>query len=842
MADSMQLDLDLYRRDVLVSANPRVNLSVIDVDPGQSEGTIVFVHGYGGNATQWHYQLNTYASTHRVVAVDLRGHGQSSRPASAYTLDEFVDDLTRTIELLEIRQPFTLAGHSYGGAIAAAYAVARPHQVERLILIATASKFELIAVAELAFRLPVTVLNLARPFLRRAFSAPPAVLKRCYYNGLSQWRGETYYPHIQTPTLVIMGDRDRVFPKAVFEDVPRLIPNAQAVNVGVSAHMVMLERREAVNRAINRFLGGTDTWRSRSLSAPSLQRQPWLQNYEPGIPPLIAVPKRPLHSFLESAARRFGNHTALVFQGRRLTYRELNHAADQFATALRARGVRKGERVMLLLPNLPQFVIAYFGILKAGAIVVLANPIFDEDALVHQIIDAQTETLITLSLFYPLVRRVRRQRSLERVILANVKDYLPPVKRWAFTLFREQEEGHRVDAENEPGLMGWDEFMALGRDSYIDAGVQLDDLAVIQYTGGTTDLPKGVMMTHRNLVANAVQVRHWLTDVREGKEVFLGVLPFSHSYGMTACMNVGISVAGTLILLPTFVTREVLETIKKYTPTLFPGVPTMYTAINDHPGVRKYGLSSIRACISGAAPLPLEVQEAFEKLTKGRLVEGYGLTEAGPVTHANPLQGRRVAGSIGVPLPSTEARIIDWMTGQFLPAGQIGELVVRGPQVMQGYWNRPSETAQAFLPDPAGGERWLRTGDIAEMDADGYFRIIDRKKDMILAGSYNVYPRDIEEVLYEHPKVREVAVVGVPYGAQDGTVPMEVKAVIVPRQGVSITKEELLALCKARLEEWAVPEHIEFRAELPKSLVGKVLRRMLAESEPPKLDGPGDDG
>ncbi|HET7010889.1 MAG TPA: AMP-binding protein, partial [Anaerolineales bacterium] len=348
-----------------------------------------------------------------------------------------------------------------------------------------------------------------------------------------------------------------------------------------------------------------------------------------------------------------------------------------------------------------------------------------------------------------------------------------------------------------------------------------EDPAVVQYTGGTTAAPKGVMLSHRNLVANALQMRHWLPDAREGREVILSVVPFSHIYGLTAAMMVPVSLAGAMVILPTFVTEEVLQAIRRYRPTLFPGVPTMYTAINDFPRVRRYGVGSIRACISGAAPLPIEVQEAFERMTRGRLVEGYGLTEASPATHANPLSGLRKVGSIGVPLPSTEAKIVDLATGRDLPEGKIGELAVRGPQVMLGYWNHPKSTREALT---RGG--WLLTGDLARQDADGYFQIIARKKEMILAGRYQVFPRDVEEVLYEHPKVREAAVVGV----QAPRFPLQrVKAYVVLRHGEEASESELIALCRRRLESYAVPWKIEFVHELPKSFVGKVLRRVLIE-------------
>jgi long-chain acyl-CoA synthetase len=359
--------------------------------------------------------------------------------------------------------------------------------------------------------------------------------------------------------------------------------------------------------------------------------------------------------------------------------------------------------------------------------------------------------------------------------------------------------------------------------SPIEIEVTSEDLAVIAYTGGTTDSPKGVMLTHHNLVANALQVRHWMPDLREGKETFLCVLPFSHSYGLTTALTVPVMMGAAMVILPTFITAQVLKAIRRHHPTLFPGVPSMYMAVNSFPGARRYGIHSIRACISGAAPLPVEVQEAFEKLTRGRLVEGYGQTEASPVTHANPLYGSRKVGSIGVPLPSTEAKIVDLAKGKDLPPGQIGELAVRGPQVMRGYWRLPEETKAVLRPDG-----WLLTGDVARVDEEGYFQIIARKREMILAGAYQVYPRDVEEVLYEHPKVKEVAVVGI----QRPRWPFQrVKAFVVLREGEQASQEELMALCRRRLAEYEVPWEIEFRRELPRSFVGKVLPRLLVEEE-----------
>ena len=828
----MQIDLELYRTEVLVSGKPRVRLSAIDIQPEAARRTLVFVHGFGGRATQWHRQLTFFSDENRAVALDTRGHGRSDAPNSSYTMDELQADLDAALAQLQVPDRFILIGHSFGGAIAAEYAVRHPERLDKLVLISTAGEFSIYPWARFLLRFPVGVLRPVRRFVRRSLSAPPHVLKAMHNNNLSKWNGWSLFGEIDVPTLAITGHRDVVFPHAAFDEVPRRIPGAQHVEIPVSAHMVMLERADAVNRAMARFIDEADGKKSfarRTASARDklTQVRPWLNHYEPGVPYTVAIPDRPVHRFLRSAASRFPNRTAIDFYGAKMTYRQLSDQADRFGNALRGSGVDRGDRVMLLLPNLPQTAIAYFGALRAGAVVVFTSPTNSEDEVLRQANDSGAKALVTLTRFGELGRRVKAGSSVEHVIYANVKDYLPSAKRAGFTLTREANEGHRLNFDLEPGLHMWNEW--LWRYPPVRPEVEPDpnDLALIIYTGGTTDQPKGVMLSHRNLVANAVQTRHWITDVREGRERFLSVLPFSHIYGLTTALNVPVMIGATMIILPSFQTREVLATIRATRPTLFCGVPTMYMAINNFPGVRRYGIRSIRACISGAAPLPVEVQEAFEKLTHGRLVEGYGLTEASPVTHGNPLNGLRKVGSIGIPFPSTDAKIVDLATGEDLPPGQIGELVVRGPQVMMGYWGLGDETDRVLT------DGWLFTGDVAVMDDDGYFSIINRKKEMILAGDYQVYPRDVEEVLFEHPKVKDVAVVGVP-----ATPPgQKVKAFVVLREGESATPSELIALCRERLEQWQVPWEIEFRRELPKSFVGKVLRRVLVEEGSAGSDG-----
>jgi len=832
----MNVDIELYRREVRISTQPLLRLSAIDISPDRPARTMVFIHGYGGNAAQWKYQLRQFSDDSRVIALDLRGFGLSDQPAgSRYTMDEFVSDIDRALDVLGVRTPFVLLGHSFGGAIVTEYATAHPERVAKLVLIASAGEYRLNRYSRLALSLPSALLNVAHAlFLKNLFASTPAVLKTMFTNNLARWNGWAMFRGLTVPTLVIRGNRDRVFESRYFEEVARAIPGAEDVDVGVSAHMVMLERRDAVNRAIERFVAGKKGRSGESDSRDRLRRErPWLDHYDEGVPYTIGVPAVPIYRLLRSTARRFPLKTAIIFEGARMTYRRLNRESSRFANLLRGLGVQRGDKVLLLLPNLPQTVITYFGALKLGAVVVFTTPLSQADELARQVRDSGATVLVTLTRLAETARAVKAQTNLRHVIFTNVKDYLPEPQRTLFTLFREAQEGHRLPLPLEPGLhlLSAELYRQDPHAPEVDAGP--DDLALIQFTSGTTAQPKGVMLSHRNLIANTLQTRHWIPALREGRETFLSVLPFSHVYGMTAAMNVPVALAATMVILPTFTTEQVLRAIQRYHPTIFPGVPTMYMAINAYPGVRRFGIQSIKACISGAAPLPVEVQEAFEKLTRGRLVEGYGLTEATTVTHANPLSGRRKIGSIGIPLPSTEAKIVDLATGRDLPAGRLGELAVRGPQVMLGYW-RPAEAAEAKTPPeraaaPVTKDGWLLTGDVARMDEDGYVEVVARKREMILAGEFQVYPRDVEEVLYEHPKVQEVAVVGV----QAPRWPFQrVKAFVVPRDGAALNESELIALCKRRLDEYAVPWQIEFRRELPKNFVGKVVRRLLvAENE-----------
>ena len=550
--------------------------------------------------------------------------------------------------------------------------------------------------------------------------------------------------------------------------------------------------------------------------------KPWVAHYEPGVLPALDCLALPLHGLLEHTAARYPDRVSTIFFGAKLTYRALNEAANRFAHALLNLGLERGDRVALMLPNCPQFLIAFYGALKAGAVVTAMNPLYTPRELTYQLNDADAATLVTLSKFYPTVESVRDKTTLQRVIVTNLKEYFPMALRALFTLFKERKEGHRVSLRREVPTFWFQDVLATSPTTGAPSvTVDPSDTALLQYTGGTTGTPKGAMLRHSGLVANTLQIRAWLSDFREGAETMLLVLPLFHVFGLGACMSVMVQGAGTMILLPQFKTHDVLHALSKHRATLFPGVPSMYVALNNSPELARVDLSSLRHCFSGAAPLPQEVQQRFEAHIGGRLVEGYGLTEANACI-ITPLRGTRKRGSIGIPIPEVEAKVVDVETGaQTLAPGEVGELVVRCPQQMQGYWRKADETAEVLR------DGWLYTGDIVHMDDEGFFYLVDRKKEIILSGGFNVYPRDVEEVLYLHPKVREAAVIGI----ADAFLGEQVKAFVVLHEGQAATADEIIAFCREYLIVYKLPKQIEFRDSLPKTLIGKVLRRVLLEEE-----------
>ncbi|MEQ7051694.1 long-chain fatty acid--CoA ligase [Paenibacillaceae sp. P-4] len=549
--------------------------------------------------------------------------------------------------------------------------------------------------------------------------------------------------------------------------------------------------------------------------------KPWLRHYPQEIDPTYDYPRQNVAQFLIDAAQEYPTRPALEFMGKQLSYERLLEECCRFANALVRLGIGRQERVAIMLPNCPQTVIAYYGTLMAGCIAVLTNPLYKERELAIQLADSGAAAIITLDVLYPRVRAAQARTTLRHAIITSIKDYLPFPKNVLFAL-KMKKNVQAAGITYDDQVHAFAPLLKSVPPKFMCAEIDGEhDLALLQYTGGTTSTPKGVMLTHQNLVANTIQSASWFYKVKRGEEIFLGALPFFHVFGMTILMNLCTLCRGMNVLVPKFEPSEMLRIIHKLRPTVFPGAPTMYISLINHPDTDRYDLSSIHTCISGAASLPLEVQEKFEAITGCVLIEGYGLTEASPITHANLLWGKRKNGSIGIPFPDTEAKIVDSYTGEELPQGEVGELVVRGPQVMKGYWNKPEETVTALR------DGWLYTGDLGRQDEDGFFSIIDRKKDLIIAGGFNIYPREVEEVLYEHPCVKEAVVVGVPDSYRGETV----KAYIVTRTGTHVTQEELNVWCRERMASFKVPRQYEFRSELPKTIAGKVLRRMLLEEE-----------
>jgi long-chain acyl-CoA synthetase len=563
---------------------------------------------------------------------------------------------------------------------------------------------------------------------------------------------------------------------------------------------------------------------------PTVASRPWLAHYDPGVPATLDYPSVRLDELLRRSAQRYPERSALIFFGRRTRYRALDEAVDHVARGFVRLGLKPGERVALFMPNCPQLVIGFYAVWRAGYVAVPTNPRATGAEVSRYLSDSGASAAIVLDRLWLGLQGVDVPTAVRQLIVADVADDLPLPLRIGARISR---RGKRV----RPAAAGTPEvvsFQELARDRATEtmvASVDVEDPAVLLYTGGTTGLPKAAVLSHRNLVANACQIGSWASGLDDGAEVMLSALPLAHGYAMTACMNVSVLRGWTQVLVPD--PRDIgrlLDVIERWRVTVFPGVPTLYAAICAHPSVTsgRSNLRSIEACISGAATLPSGIQTEFERLTGGRLVEGYGLSEASPATHCNPLGSGGRSGMIGLPLPDTDCRLVDIDTEtRVVEAEQPGVLCVSGPQVMAGYWQRPDDTAQVLHRDD-DGRVWLHTGDVAEMSADGYFRIVDRKKDIIIAaGGLKVFPNEIEDVLSTHPKVRLSAVIGVPVGSPD----QRAKAFVVLREGAVADADEIVAFLRMRLAPYKVPKTIEFRAELPLAFTGKVLRRVLAKEE-----------
>ncbi len=555
--------------------------------------------------------------------------------------------------------------------------------------------------------------------------------------------------------------------------------------------------------------------------ASPLEDAPWFRYYEQEVPHSLCYRNVALYTWLDEAAEHTPRRLACRFFNTKISYARLREEAEIVAANLKAHGVRPGDRVGIMLPNLPQTVVAFWGILKAGGVVTMINPLYMEKELLHQIHDSGLRHLITIDLCWPKLEQLRDRLGIERYYITTIAEglsfpltWLQRVKAWR------DKSAKKIPYDGN--VLPFSTLLAGRTRLSVPVKNPEEDLALLQYTGGTTGLSKGAMLTHSNVGANIQQTGAVLHCLMHEPQVIMAVVPYFHVYGLTTCVVLPTLLRAATVPIPRFAPGELLAGIEKYKVTVLPGAPSIYIALLQQKHARAYALKTLKFCIAGSAPMPVESLRQFEAETGAKIIEGYGLSEASPITHLNPAQGMRKIGSIGVPFPDTEARIVDMELGSVpMPPGKVGELILRGPQVMRGYWNNPDETANALR------NGWLYTGDIAVMDEDGYFTIVDRKKDMIIVGGYNVAPREIDEVLYEHPKVKEAVTVGVPHPTRGETI----KAYVVLKDGEKAERAEIIAWCRQHLANYKVPRQLEFREELPKTLVGKILRRALRAEE-----------
>ncbi len=548
--------------------------------------------------------------------------------------------------------------------------------------------------------------------------------------------------------------------------------------------------------------------------------KPWLKFYPEGIPASIDYEEICLHDVLDRTVSRYGNRDALIFQGFRIKYVELANMVDRLAFFFSSKGIKKGDVVAILLPNMIQTVAAYYAVLKLGAIAQMNNPLYTDRELSYQFNDSGAKMLVTLDLLANRMIALRKDTKIKEIVYTSIGDYLPAVKKVLFKLVAKK-KGMAADVTVAENVFSWNE--AIKKSGTVPkVGVSFDDVAVYQYTGGTTGQSKGAILSHRNLCSMVQMYVAWFPNLKPGDEVLISAAPIFHVLGMSAAMNLPVIMGWTAVMIPKPQPPDLLAATRKYRPTVCSMVPTMYVGMLQHPDLKKTDMSCYKVLSSGGSSLPVEVLKKFKELTGADINEGFGMTETSPQTHLNPFGGLHKAGSIGLPYPDTDVKIVDLATGEkSMPAGEEGEMLFRGPQVTRGYLNKPEETAQAIR------NGWLYSGDIAYMDKDGYFFIVDRKKDLIISGGYNVYPREIEEVLYEHPGIQKAAAIGLP----DEKRGEQIKIFVVPNEGMTLDPEEVMNYCREKLAKYKWPSLIEIRSSLPESTVGKILKKELKKEE-----------
>ena len=819
---ALELDFELYRVAVPLADQPGFRLSVIDMRPPGVQQTLLLQHGYAGCAETWEHQITALSARFRIVAPDLRGHGQSDAPDGRYDLDALCADLDAIVAQLALPQRFTLVGHSFGGALALAYAARRPERLDHLVLVATPAAFPLPPGSALLSRLPTWVLRLLWPF-RPRWNATPMAMKRMFGDSLRPWRTPKTDTLSGLPTLLLNGARDRYFPDRVYDALAACLPWAERVDVGAAKHKVQLERPAAVTRAIEDFVGAGPPrrWRDPPIEAGQVRRGPWLASYPLGTPLSVPLPAGPLQAFLSRAAARHPRRAALVFAGQRWSYRRLERDGNRLAWGLIALGLQPGDRVVMRLDNRPELHLACFGVLKAGGVIVLPSPGASSADLTEQLRRSRARLLIARAAD-GAARQAAARAAIEQILLVG-RTLDPPIG-----------DGSRTERPLTELLTGSPERPP-------ERMLTPEAPALLAFTRRTGSDPPLVALSQANLVANAIQLRHWLPPSGSAGIRVLTALPLDQVAGLALGLSLPLMLAATVVLAPEGAPGALARLARHRRPTLLIADPEHYARLLEQPDLAAWRLDRCMACLSVGEPLPIERVEAFERMTRTRLVEVYHSERLAAIGMAQPWVGRWRPGSMGFPLPNTEARIVEPRTGRDLPSEAVGRLLLRGPQFAAIAANAAvlgTAEVSGATEDRNLGAGWLDTGDLAVMDSGGGFRLIGPADGCILGPDGPVYPRDVSEVLYAHGAVRDVAVFG--DGAPAGF--EQVLAGVTLRAGAEIDPRQLMTHCRRRLPAVALPKELRVLSGLPRLASGVLdlvaLRQVFAAAPPASDDRP----